>query len=286
MNILITGGTGTVGSTVLAGLLLKGYTPRVMVRSDRSLPQGAVAVVGDLQKPDTLKSSFDGVDRLFLLTALAQDETQQGLNAVSAAREAGIQRIVHMTVHQVDAAAHIPHFGSKIPVKAAIRASGVEHTFIEPNNFFQVDEWFRQPMLEYGVYPQPIGSKGANRVDVRDIADAIVAALTTEGHNGATYPLIGPDALTGESIAAVWSKHLGRAISYGGDDLDAWQAQASTMMPEWMVHDLRIMYEHFQQHGLKAETSDFEMQARILGRTPRTFDDYVAETAARWRSEK
>lgn len=286
MTIMITGGTGTVGSATVQRILQAGLTPRVLVRSPEkaaALPAGAVAVAGDLQKPDTLARAFAGVDRLFLLTALAPDETQQGLNAVAAARQAGVRRLVYMSIHRLESALHIPHFGSKKPIQDAIAASGLEYTFIQPNNFFQVDHWFRDAIVQYGVYPQPIGSVGMNRVDVRDIADAVVNALTQEGHHGVAYPLIGRDALTAGLVAEIWSRHLGRDVRYAGDDLDAWAAQSRQYMPEWLVHDLRIMYGHFQKHGLPAAEEEFALQEKVLQHAPRRFEDFVAETAAVWK---
>ena len=121
---------------------------------------------------------------------------------------------------------HIPHFKSKVPVEEAIRSSGLDNTILRPNNFYQNDLWFREAITRYGVYPQPVGSRGMSRVDVRDIAEVAVAALTLEGHAGREYGIHGPDALTGEGTAEAWGRHLGREVRYGGDDLDAWEAQA------------------------------------------------------------
>ncbi len=64
---------------------------------------------------------------------------------------------------------------------------------------------------------------GLSRVDVRDSADAVAIALEEEGHEGKSYALAGPDILTGEDCAEIWSRHMGREIRYGGDDLDARQ---------------------------------------------------------------
>lgn len=287
MSVLVIGGTGTVGSQVVARLVERGENPLVMTRSaDKAgnLPRGARGVVGDLTRPESLASAMKGVDRLVLITPVSQTEAEEGTAAVRAARQAGVRRIVFMSVHDVEKIPEAPHFKAKIDIEQAIGEAGIPSTIIMPNNFFQNDHWFKQAMLEYGVYPQPIGDVGLSRVDVRDIADAIAGAVTEPGskHEGQRYPLAGPDPLTGAGTAAVWGRSMGRAIRYGGNDLDAWAKQAVQMLPEWMVHDFRIMYAAFQKLGLRATSADLAQQAKILGRAPRRFEDFAAETARAW----
>ena len=286
MKTLVLGGTGTVGSNVVAGLMSKGVDVLCMTRSEgnlKKLPGGVEGRLGDLEKPDSLSAAFKGAEALFLLIAVSQTETEQGLAAVEAAKSAGIGKIVYMSVPIPEESKHIPHFKSKIPIEEAVRKSGIAYTILKPNNFFQNDYWFQEAIMSYGVYPQPIGSKGQNRVDVRDIADAAVNALTTSSHDGREYSLHGPDSLTGEDVAAVFSRHFGREIKYGGDDLDAWSQQAKAMLPEWMVEDLRIMYQYFQNKGFNASEAELARQPEVLGHQPRSFDAFVAELGSAWK---
>ncbi len=284
MKTLVTGGTGTVGSQVVQGLIAHGEKVTVLTRSaekSKALPGGVAGVVGDLRDPRSLPKAFEGIDSVFLLTAWSEDEAEQGLAGVAAAKSAGVKRIVFLSIHNVQRFPEIPHFGAKLPIEKAIKESGMVYTILQPNNFFQNDSWFRAAILQYGVYPQPFGSKGLSRVDVRDIADAAVTALREQGHEGA-YPLVGPDTLTGEQTAAIYSKHLGRTIRYGGDDLNAWFAQAKTMLPLKQAEDFRLMYESFQKYGLIASRDDYTQQAKILKHAPRRFEAFVQETVQQW----
>jgi uncharacterized protein YbjT (DUF2867 family) len=280
MRSLVIGGTGTVGGEVVRLLKAQGHEVRVLTRSAAKagdLPEGVEAAVGDLADPQNLRGPLDGVDGVFLATPVSPDETRLGLNAVGAIREAGIGRLVYMSVHRADECPHIPHFASKLPIERAARESGLAWTILRPNHFFQNDLWHRNAILGRGVYPEPMGGVGLSRVDVRDIADAAVAALTGPGHEGKTYPLVGPDVLTGEAVASIYGRLLGRPVRYGGDDLDAWAEQVRGMMPGWMVDDLRVMYEHFQRHGLVATEEDLSAVREALGRDPRRFEDFAAE---------
>jgi uncharacterized protein YbjT (DUF2867 family) len=283
---LVLGGTGTVGSLVVAGLLKKGETVRVLTRDAgkaKALPKGAAGVVGDLANPDTYEGIFADYDHLFLLTANGPSDLMEGLAAVNEARRTGAKRVVHLSIHDVEKAPEAPHFASKIAVEAALKASGLPHTILRPNNFFQNDLWWKDALLQYGVYPQPIGSIGLSRVDTRDIGDAAVRALTERGHEGKTYTLAGPDVLTGEDCARHFSEALGRKISYGGDDLAAWSKGARAFMPAWAVYDYALMYAMFQKSGLKATPAQLQETRTILGREPHRFADFVKEAVAAWK---
>lgn len=288
MKHLILGGTGTVGGAVVRALLARGEAARVLTRSEesaRALPAGAEGVVGDLNDPDCYERVFADFDALFLLNAVSSTELQEGLAAVNEARRAGAGRIVYLSVQNAEGAPHVPHFASKTAIETAIRASGVPFTILRPNNFYQNDYWFRTPVVEYGVYPQPLGAAGTSRVDVRDIAEVAVRVLTEPGFDGRTITLAGPRALTGEDCARDYAAALGREVRYAGDDLDAWAAQARQMLPGWMVYDFRLMYAHFQRHGLVATSAELAEMEALLGRPPRDFADFARETAAQWTGE-
>ena len=132
------------------------------------------------------------------------------------------------------------------------------------------------------VYPSPVGPVGLSRCDVRDIADATVNALLDEGHEGHRYPVVGPQALTGEDVARVWSEQLDRTVAYVGDDLVAWAEGAKGLMPDWMVEDLHLMFARFLEHGFLSTEEDIASMSHVLGHAPRLYDDFVAETVAAW----
>ena len=286
MKILVTGGTGTVGSQVVRELLARDVEVEVLTRDLSkaiALPPGAVPVEGNLLEPATVRRVFDGVDGVFLLNPVSQTETSEALMAVSGMRLAGVKRVAYLSVQDAEKAAWLPHFGSKVGIEGALRVSGIPFTFLRANNFYQNDYWFKDALLQYGVYPQPLGDVGTSRVDVRDIAEAAALALTSGKHDGEVYDLAGPFAHTGESTARVWSGALGKTIRYAGNDLDAWETQSLAYLPAWMVFDFKLMYSHFQQAGLKATPTALERLDKLLGHAPRTFDAFAAETAEMWK---
>jgi len=276
-KVLVIGGTGTVGSATVRELLKRGEAVRVMTRTvekTRALPPGVEGVVGSMKEPETLPGVLRGVERLFLITPLDRDETQQGIEAVDAAVAAGVERIVYLSVHRADAGVRIPHFASKLPVEGVIQSSGVGYTILRPNNFYQNDLGLLDA-IRAGYYPQPMGGVGLHRVDVQDIAEAAAIALTETGHAGRTYSLVGPEAFTGERTAEIYARHLGRPVHYTGDDLKAFSAAMQGAMPGWLVRDLTIMYDYFQREGLLATQAEIDELTTLLRHAPRRFDDFV-----------
>jgi uncharacterized protein YbjT (DUF2867 family) len=286
MHVLVTGGTGTVGSQVVRELLARNIEVSVLTRDaskSSTLPPGVKAVVGDLGEAETVRRIFQGVDGVFLVTVVSPKEAHEGLMAVTGMRLAGTKRAVYLSVQDADTAAWLPHFGAKVGVEGALKVSGIPYTILRPNNFHQNDYWFKDAILQYGVYPQPLGSIGASRVDVRDIAEAAAIAFTEPGHEGQSYDLVGPDLHTGETTAQVWSRVLGKEIRYGGDDLEAWEKQFLQYMPEFMVFDFRQMYDFFQKQGFRGSPEMIARQTTLLGHAPRSFEAFAEETAAAWK---
>jgi len=286
MKILVVGGTGNVGSEVVRQLRARNETVSVLTRSPEhasKLPSGVTGVIGDLLDPSTL-GVFSGMDAVFLINPVSTTETFEGIVGVNGARDAGVKRIVYLSVHNLDGAPHLPHFGGKIGVEAAVMKSGMQYTIVRPNNFYQNDIWMKEAIVNYGVYPQPIGSVGLSRVDVRDIVEVAVLALTTDAHNGKIYNLVGPELVTGDSTAAEWSRALGKPVKYAGDDLEAWEAQQRAWLSPSMLYDFKLMYAFFQKYGLKATAADVALQTKVLGHAPRSFASYAKEMAVAWKA--
>ncbi|NNF02830.1 MAG: NmrA family NAD(P)-binding protein, partial [Rhodothermales bacterium] len=163
MSHLILGGTGTVGGAVARELKARGESVTVMTRSAEKvadLPDGIDGVVADMVDPLTFDGAFDGHEGLFLLNPVSQTELQEGLFALEEAKRAGMRHIVYLSVHDLEKGPHLPHFASKIAIEDAIRKSGITYTILRPNNFFQNDFWWKDAIVGYGVYPQPLGNVG------------------------------------------------------------------------------------------------------------------------------
>jgi uncharacterized protein YbjT (DUF2867 family) len=287
VKILLIGGAGQVGSLVVKELQKRGANLRLLVRKeDKSTLEGVETIVGDLLDPVAVSKALDGIDKLYLLNAVAPDELTQGLIAYDLAKRMKLKHIVYHSVFRVEQFKDVPHFAAKLAIETALRNFNVPFTIIRPNYFMQNDATLKDTLIKASVYPMPLGPTGVSAVDVRDIAAAAAIALTSNGHEGKTYNLNGPEVLSGPKIAAIWSKVLNKPIEYAGHDMDAFEEQMRQKAPAWSAFDIRMMFQGYLERGFVAEKGDLETLTSLLGHAPRSYEDFASETAQQWLSEK
>ncbi|SER48554.1 Uncharacterized conserved protein YbjT, contains NAD(P)-binding and DUF2867 domains [Faunimonas pinastri] len=286
MTIFVTGATGNVGRNVVDQLIQRGAGVRALVRNPASanLPAGVDVVQGDLLDVDAMRAAFAGVSTLFLLNAVVPDEFTQALLTLGVAREAGVRRVVYLSVIHSDVYVNVPHFAGKFGVERMIEAMGFEATVLRPAYFMDNEHTIKDVITAYSIYPMPIGAKGLAMIDARDIGEIAAFELVRRESSAEPLPferinLVGPDTLTGAGAAAIWSDVLRRPIAYPGDDVAAFEQNLRQFMPSWMAFDMRLMGERFVSDGMVPEAGDVERLTTLLGRPLRTYRDFVAGIA-------
>lgn len=284
MTILVTGATGRVGRHVVDQLVQRGAPVRVLTRdpSKVAFPPEVDVAKGDLLDLDAMRSALQGVSTLFLLNAVTGDEFTQAIVTLNLAREAGIERVVYLSVIQADRFVNVPHFAVKYGAERMLEQMGFGATILRPTYFIDNDLTIKDVVLQHGVYPMPIGSKGVAMVDARDIAEVAALELIRRHEAPTALPLeiidvVGPDTLTGEGIAAIWSDALGRPVAYGGDDPSGFEQNLGTFMPAWMAYEMRLMAERYVTDGMIPEEGDVERLTAMLGRPLHSYRGFVSE---------
>ena len=200
------------------------------------------------------------------------------------ARESGVDRLVYLSVLHSDRFVNVPHFAVKLGAERMIEQMGFSATILRPSYFIDNEHMVKDVIVQHGVYPMPIGSKGVAMVDARDIAEvAAIELIRREQAPGKlpidTINLVGPDTLTGAGVAAIWSEVLGRPVVYGGDDPTAFEQNLAGFMPKWMAYEMRLMAERYVSDGMIPEAGDVERLTRILGRPLHSYRNFALETA-------
>lgn len=193
MTILVTGATGNVSSALLG--LLTGPVRALVRGKATALAAGIDVVRGDLEHPSTLADAFDGVDTLWLLTAMGPAAPHASSNAVWAARRAGVKHIVRLSA--IGAAHDAPTRNGRLHAlsDAELQASGIPWTIIRPAFFLQ--------NLAGPVLYSPTGEGRFSPIDVRDIAAFAAKVLEAPAeHAGRVYTITGPESLPMREAAA------------------------------------------------------------------------------------
>ena len=271
--ILITGATGHIGSELIAALLpAQAGHIRVLTRNpDAVFPDGTEKVVADLGDSD-LAPVLDGVHAVFLLT--------DGLNIaahdhrlIDAAQQAGVERIVKLSVRSVGHDATDPITTWHRAGEEAIRDSGIGWTFLRPTALMSnALNW--APMIATDqVVHAPFAAGRAAVVDPADIAAVAAASLTQDGHNHRVYELTGPEPLSPTDQVAILSQVLGRDLRYAETDpADTLAQMVSYGMPDELAHAIIEMFRSTLKPYNSEPTGDI---TTVTSRPARSFTDWA-----------
>lgn len=274
--ILVTGATGNVGSAVLAQLVEEGHEVRALVRDPAKLGEiaGKVEVVkGDLSKPETLDPAFAGVDKVFLLCNAGDAMAELVGNAVDAAKRGGVKHIVMLSSASAAGDYEMLIGTWHRDAEARVKASGIAWTMVQPGAFATNTLRWAGSIKAQGAVFQPTGDGATSPIDPRDIAEVAVKALTTPGHEGKSYVLTGPEALTTAEQVAKISAAIGKPLRFVDVTEDAArEGMAKAGLPEGFI---RAMLEAFavMKAGHGKEISPTVEQ--LLGRKARTYEEWV-----------
>jgi uncharacterized protein YbjT (DUF2867 family) len=271
--ILVTGASGNVGSALLAELRALGVPARPAYRDPAKAGDGAAIL--DLADPAAIRAALDGVDTMFLLAPTSPAQPALELNAVTAAREAGV-RVVKLSVWRADEGL-TPIARLHRPAEAALEASGLRWTLLRPN--FYLQNFLRQPAIRTdGVFSLPLITAPISFTDTGDIARVAARVLTTDGHDGRVYDITGPEALTYDEAADRFSAVLGRPVRYAGPpDDEARAAMLRRGMPEFQVDTLIEVARAYRHGGADRVTP---VVPELTGRPATTFAEFVRANRA------
>jgi uncharacterized protein YbjT (DUF2867 family) len=282
--ILITGASGNVGREVLRQAAAAGLRLRAAYQSaDKATqaPAGVETVLMDYGKPETLRAAFREIEKLFLVGPPTADLVQMEANAVDQAKRASVPHIVKLSaLGGRNAIFPRQHADSEEHIKS----SGIAYTFLRPNGFMQNFVNYDSPTIKtQNAFYAAVGHGAVSHIDLRDIAAAAVKVLSGRGHEGKAYPLTGPEALTNAQVAEKISRAVGRKISYVNlAPADLKKALLAAGVPEWSADALLDLQRLYREGGASSVDPTFE---QLMGRKPTTFDQFLNDYAAAFRSE-
>jgi uncharacterized protein YbjT (DUF2867 family) len=282
MTCLITGATGDIGSRVAALLIQRGQRPRLFVRDPQKararFGDRAELFGGDLTDRDSLSDALRGVDQLFLVNSGPEIPTRDAL-AAAAAKAAGVKHLVKLSSLDVQHGLAIGAWHEK--GEAAIRASGIPFTFLQPTGFMANLLAWTHSIRSEGVVRSSTGDGRRPFIHSEDIAAVAVEALTNHAHIGQSLQLTGSEALTFSEITQKIAASIGRPLRFvpiSDDEARARYSRVSGSPEETEAHV--ALWRAIRENRLAAVTNTIE---RILARPPLTLDHWLLENADAFR---
>jgi uncharacterized protein YbjT (DUF2867 family) len=277
--ILITGASGKTGRHAVAAAAAKGGIVRALLRRPEAGPDlreaGASEIaIGDLADPGSLQRALEGVGQvLHICPPMHPQEDKIATSLIDLASKEGVDRFVlYSVLHPL--LADVPHHARKLEAERYLVNSGQSYTILQPSRYMQHLNPIWKTVLSTGVHNMPFGATARfSVVDLSDLAEATANILTTPGHEGATYQLAGPEALSQDDMAGILAQLLGRPIRAIGKPLDEFRREAAAAgVPAERIETLCLMNAHYDAHGLIGNPNVLRW---ILGREPTRFVDFV-----------
>ena len=286
--ILVTGATGRTSGEVVKALLAKGERVRALVRDPQTAGAiqgpGVELVVGDLEKPETWDAATQGVEKVFLLSPEGLQMAELHGKFADAAKRAGVRHLVRMSmlVSNPDSPLVIAKWHGE--ADRSVADSGIPYTIIRPAPFMQIILGSARMIASDGMFSGAQADGKVGVIDTRDIGNVVATVLTSDGHEGKTYPLTGPEALSMGDLAGKLSAVLGKEVKYVNVSQDKAKDDLMAMgMPDWMADGWVGIAMMISTGAANMVTP---MVQEVTGKEPGSFDQFARDFADAFRVEQ
>ena len=277
--MLVTGATSAVGTAVLKELLARNIPVRAFVHqpaaAERLEAQGAETLVGDMTEPASAQKALQGIERVYLISPATEQLFAIEHLWAEEARKAGIHSIVKQSEIGADPQSFSPLLQQHGRAEAAIRTSGVPYTILRTLYFMQnFGPMYAQSIRTSGMICAPLDDARISYVDARDVGAVAAHLLTEEGHQDQQYEVTGPEALSGEQLAEIFSAVLNMPVRYTAISDEEAQQAFLKHYSAWMAHAVLTLLQYYRQGGGARVTRVIE---DITAHKPRTVVTYLTE---------
>ena len=270
VRFAVSGAGGGVGGRVAARLANLGHAQRLILRDRDRAPDlpGAEVAEASYADAEAMRGALAGAETFFMVSGSeAPDRVHQHVAAVDAAVAAGVERVVYLSFVNAAPRATFTFARDHWHTEEHVRAVGLRHTFLRDNMYL---DFLPGLAGADGVIRGPAGEGRIGAVARDDIADAAVAVLLDD-HEGRTYDLTGPEAITLGHVAEELSRFTGRSVTYHEETLEeAYASRSSHGTPDFEVEGWVTSYVAIAAGELDVVS---DAVARLAGRAPTTLAD-------------
>jgi uncharacterized protein YbjT (DUF2867 family) len=279
--ILVTGATGVAGSEVVRAIRERDERVRVFVRDPQKarevLGDAVELAVGDFADPHSVRAALEGVDDLVLSCADDPRRVAWETSAIDAAAAAGVRRVVKLSAVGAAPGSPVAFWDWHDRVERHLIASAVPGVILRSSFYMTNVLAAAEQVAGEGRLYAPAAAARIAMIDPRDVGAAAAAVLSTPGHDGRTYVLTGPEAITYAQIAAALSAATGRAVEFiDVPDQDAQHGLIQAGLPDVVAEQVVKVFAMARRGAAEQVTATVKA---LTGRPPRDFASFARDHA-------
>jgi uncharacterized protein YbjT (DUF2867 family) len=236
------------------------------------------AFVCDFLEPESLAPALEGVGTILLITPHHPEQVAQATNVIEAARDSGNDpHIVRLSVAQASHEAPTKNCRQHAHIEEELISSGMPYTILRPTTFMQNTLATARTIASEGRIYQPFKDGKLGMIDVRDIGEVAARVLAEEGHEGKTYTLTGPKAISFHDITQVLSEVLGKKVDYVPISLEkAKEAMLDMGLSAWKAE---VLIEYARAHSQGYSNFTTEEVEQLTGHPATSYREFAADFA-------
>ena len=275
--ILVTGATGTTGSEVVRAFTARAGRVRAFVRdaekAQRKLGPGVELAIGDFADLGSVRAALEGTNTLFLSCADDPRRVSWETAAIDAAVAAGVRRVVKLSTAAAAPGSPVAFWDWHGQVEQHLRSSGADWTILRPAYYLSNLLAGAPQVAAEGRLYAPAGTARIAMIDPRDVGASAAAVLSSAGHEGQTYLLTGPAAITYTQVAAELSEVMGSRVEFIDiPDDAAQQAMIHDGLPGFVAEQIIKTFAQLRQ-GVGAQVTPTVQT--LTGSAPRDFASFA-----------
>ena len=284
--ILLTGATGKTGSATAKALNEKGVTFRALIRNEEKRGDieslGGEVVIGSIENKEAVDQSMVDVETALILLPNSENQLSLEKQLVDSAKQAGAKRVVKMSSIEAtpDATSPIPKL--HLESEEYIKQSGLSWTMIKPNFYMQNLLASAGTIKDQGKIFLPMGEGKTGMIDTTDVGKVLAKVLSEDGHESMNHEITGPEILSFNEVAEIFSKGLDKQVDYVDVPLAAYKETLGQFLTnQWHLDAVIDLFKGIADGGIEEKTDTY---SKLMGESPKSLSEFISENSFIFKS--
>ena len=284
--ILLTGATGKTGSATAKALNEKGITFRALIRNEEKRGDieslGGEVVIGSIENKEAVDQSMVDVETALILLPNSENQLSLEKQLVDSAIQAGAKRVVKMSSIEAtpDATSPIPKL--HLESEEYIKQSGLNWTMIKPNFYMQNLLASAGTIKDQGKIFLPMGEGKTGMIDTTDVGKVLAKVLSEDGHESMNHEITGPEILSFNEVAEIFSKGLDKQVDYVDVPLAAYKETLGQFLTnQWHLDAVIDLFKGIADGGIEEKTDTY---SELMGESPKSLSEFISENSFIFKS--